>query len=187
MPGTSILTADEIRRALARIAHQILERNGGVEKLALVGIESRGVQIAHRIARLIEDFEGAAVPVGALEPRLYRDDLATAATHPVRPTEIDFDVANRRVILVDDVLFTGRTIRAAMDALIDLGRPDSIQLAVLIDRGHRELPIRADYVGKNVPTARSEKIRVHLKEVDGEDAVVLLRPDSPSAAGSQAS
>ena len=176
MPGKLILSADEIRRALARIAHEVLERNAGVDGVALVGIASRGVQIAARLARAIESVEDRTVEVGALDPRLYRDDPETAAAHPVVPTEIDFDVEGRPVVLVDDVLYTGRTIRAAMDALIDLGRPSSIQLAVLVDRGHRELPIRADYVGKNVPTSRDEEIRVLLREVDGEDAVVLIRP-----------
>jgi len=170
-----ILDANEIRRALTRVAHQILERNHGVEGLSLVGIHSGGIPIARRLAAAIEAVEGTFIPVGALDPRLYRDDLRSAAAQPVQPTEIDFDVEGRPVVLVDDVLATGRTIRAAMDALIDFGRPSSIQLAVLLDRGHRELPIRADYVGKNVPTASDEQIKVLLQEEDGRDSVVLIR------------
>jgi pyrimidine operon attenuation protein/uracil phosphoribosyltransferase len=180
LPATEhreILDANEIRRALTRVAHQILERNHGVEGLSLVGIHSGGIPIAYRLATAIQAVEGSSIPVGALDPRLYRDDLGTAAGQPVQPTEIDFDVEGRPVVLVDDVLATGRTIRAAMDALIDFGRPSSIQLAVLLDRGHRELPIRADYVGKNVPTAFDEQIKVMLLESDGRDSVVLMRGD----------
>ena len=174
MPGKLILNAEEMRRALARIAHEILERNAGVDGIALVGIESRGPQIARRLAGAIEAVEGNGVEVGTLDPRLYRDDLDTAAAQPVRTTEISFDVRGRAVVLVDDVLYTGRTARAAMDALTDLGRPSTIQLAVLVDQGHRELPIRPDYVGKNVPTARDEVIQVLLQEVDGRDEVVIV-------------
>ena len=180
MPVTEhreILDANEIHRALTRVAHQILERNHGVEGLSLVGIHSGGIPIAHRLATAIQAVEGRPISVGALDPRLYRDDLRMAAGQPVQPTEIDFDVEGRPVVLVDDVLATGRTIRAAMDALIDFGRPSSIQLAVLLDRGHRELPIRADYVGKNVPTAFDEQIKVMLLESDGRDSVVLMRGD----------
>ncbi len=173
--GKVILSAPEVRRALIRIAHEMLERNGGPEGLALVGLKKRGVQIAHRLAEALEAIEGQPIDVGGLDPRLYRDDLELAAAKPVQPTEINFDVENRPVVLVDDVLYTGRTIRAAMDALIDFGRPASIQLAVLVDRGHRELPIRADFVGKNVPTAGNEAIRVLLQELDGEDSVLLVR------------
>ena len=177
MQGKVILSAPEVRRALTRIAHEMLERNGGPEGLALVGLKSRGARLAERIAAVLEGIDGTRIDVGGLDPRLYRDDLEVAGTKPVQPTEIDFNVEGRPVVLVDDVLYTGRTIRAAMDALIDFGRPASIQLAVLVDRGHRELPIRADYVGKNVPTAGGEAIRVLLKELDGEDSVLLM-PES---------
>ena len=176
--GKVILSAPEIRRALTRIAHEMLERNGGPEGLALVGLKSRGATLAQRLAHALEAIEGQPIDVGGLDPRLYRDDLDVAGTKPVEPTEIDFNVENRPVVLVDDVLYTGRTIRAAMDALIDFGRPSSIQLAVLVDRGHRELPIRADFVGKNVPTAGNESVRVFLQELDGEDTVLLVRQPS---------
>jgi pyrimidine operon attenuation protein/uracil phosphoribosyltransferase len=179
------MSAQDIRRALARIAHQILERNDGAEHIALIGIETRGVYIAHRLAAATEGVEGVHIEVGVLDPRLYRDDPDVAGLHPVRPTEIDFDIAGRPVILVDDVLFTGRTIRAAIDALIDFGRPGSIQLAILVDRGHRELPIRADYVGKNVPTARTESVRVQLREIDETDSVMLLKNSAGSAPGTR--
>ena len=186
MADRSLLSEDEIRRALARIAHQILERSGGAQDVALIGIQTRGVQIARRLGENVERFEGRAVDVGILDPRLYRDDPDVASDKPLLPTEIPFSVEGRRVILVDDVLYTGRTVRAAMDALRDFGRPSSIQVAVLIDRGHRELPIRADYVGKNIPTARDEDVRVLVKEVDGRDTVVIRRAakaGSGSAAG----
>ncbi len=186
MAERSLLSEEEIRRALARIAHQILEQSGGAEDVALIGIERRGVQIAQRLAENVERFEGSAVDVGTLDPRLYRDDPEVASAQPLLPTEIPFSVEGRRVILVDDVLYTGRTVRAAMDALRDFGRPSSIQVAVLIDRGHRELPIRADYVGKNIPTARDEEVRVLVSEVDGRDAVLITRAakaGSGSAAG----
>ncbi|MBI2965944.1 MAG: bifunctional pyr operon transcriptional regulator/uracil phosphoribosyltransferase PyrR [Chloroflexi bacterium] len=169
------MTADQLRRALNRIAHEILERNAGDRAVALVGIQTRGVYLARRIAEAVTEFEKRPVDVGSLDPRLYRDDLDQAARHPVKPTEIKFDINDRPVVLIDDVLYTGRTIRAAMDALNDFGRPSSIQLAVVVDRGHRELPIRPDYVGKNVPTARDERVRVRLREVDGEDGVVLSK------------
>jgi len=171
------LVMDEatIDRALTRMAHEILEKHKGVEGLALVGIRSRGVPLAQRLATRIRAIEGKEVPVGFLDINLYRDDLTVIAEHPVvRKTEIPFTVEGRKIILVDDVLFTGRTIRAALDALIDLGRPKLIQLCVLVDRGHRELPIRADYVGKNVPTALDQEIRVSLQEGDGRDAVELI-------------
>jgi len=174
--GIQVMDADEIRRAVTRIAHEIIERNKGAENLAVVGIQSRGVPIAHRLAGLIEHIEGTAVPVGSLNVALYRDDYATRlAPTSVGKTVIDFDVTDRKIVLVDEVLFTGRTIRSALDAMIDMGRPAQIQLAVLVDRGHRELPIRADYVGKNLPTARREHVHVHLAETDGEDKVVILR------------
>ena len=171
---TSIMDADGIRRALIRIAHEITEKNRGVENLALVGIRTRGVPLAARIAEEIQKIENVAVPTGSLDITLYRDDLTTMGYNPViHGTEIDFDVTGKHIVLVDDVLYTGRTIRAALDALIDMGRPKSIQLAVLIDRGHRELPIRADYAGKNVPTSRRETIEVALQEEGKTDEVIL--------------
>jgi pyrimidine operon attenuation protein/uracil phosphoribosyltransferase len=164
-----------IDRTLTRIAHEILEKHRGIEGLVLVGIRSRGVPLARRLGEKIRGIEGREIPVGMLDINLYRDDLTTIADHPVlRKTEIPFPVDDKKVILVDDVLFTGRTIRAALDGIIDLGRPRLIQLAVLVDRGHRELPIRADYVGKNIPTARDEEVRVSLKEEDGADSVDLV-------------
>ena len=171
---TSIMDADGIRRALIRIAHEITEKNKGVEKVALVGIRTRGVPLAARIAEEIQKIENVNVPTGSLDITLYRDDLTTMGYNPViHGTEIDFDVTGKHIVLVDDVLYTGRTIRAALDAIIDMGRPSSIQLAVLIDRGHRELPIRADYAGKNVPTSRRETIEVTLQEEGKEDEVIL--------------
>lgn len=171
---TSIMDADGIRRALIRIAHEITEKNKGVEKVALVGIRTRGVPLAARIADEIQKIENVKVPTGSLDITLYRDDLTTMGYNPViHGTEIDFDVTGKHIVLVDDVLYTGRTIRAALDAIIDMGRPNSIQLAVLIDRGHRELPIRADYAGKNVPTSRRETIEVTLQEEGKEDEVIL--------------
>lgn len=167
----------EIRRAVTRISHEILERNKGAAEIVLIGIANRGDDLARRLALEIERIEGAAVPVGALDITFYRDDIGRRAEAPeVHETRISFDITDRTVILVDDVLYTGRTIRAAMDALVDFGRPRSIQLAVLVDRGHRELPIRADFVGKNVPTRDDEVVRVALTEVDGEDAVVVEEP-----------
>jgi pyrimidine operon attenuation protein/uracil phosphoribosyltransferase len=164
-----------IQRALVRIAHEILERHKGTEDLALVGIRSRGIHLARRIQRAIADIEGgAAIPCGVVDITLYRDDLDRGLQNPVvQGTDIPFPVAGKRILLVDDVLFTGRTIRAAMDALVDFGRPQSIQLAVLVDRGHRELPIRADFVGKNLPTSRREQVHVRLAEADGVDEVVI--------------
>lgn len=170
-----LMDEQEIARALTRIAHEIIERNKGAERLALVGIHTRGVPIAERLADLIGTFEGMRPPVGKLDITLYRDDLSEIALQPVvKRTEVEFDVHGVRVVLCDDVLYTGRTARAALDALIDLGRPAVIQYAVLIDRGHRELPLRADYVGKNVPTSRQEVVKVKLEGVDGEDRVELL-------------
>lgn len=175
-----IMSAEEIRRALVRIAHEIIEHNAGAEQVALVGIRARGVPLAERLARIIAEFEDHQVPVGALDITLYRDDWAIRSDHPVvRRTEIPFDIENWHIVLVDDVLYTGRTIRAAMDALIDLGRPRSIQLSILVDRGHRELPIQADFVGKNVPTARDEEIVVHVQEMDGQDEVLIVRREGP--------
>ena len=171
---TSIMDADGIRRALIRIAHEITEKNKGVENVALVGIRTRGVPLAARIAEEIQKIENVKVPTGSLDITLYRDDLTTMGYNPViHGTEIDFDVTGKHIVLVDDVLYTGRTIRAALDAIIDMGRPSSIQLAVLIDRGHRELPIRADYAGKNVPTSRKETVEVALQEEGKEDEVIL--------------
>lgn len=173
------MSAEEMRRALMRLAHEVLERNAGAQELALVGIRARGVPLAQRLSRIIAEIEGMEVPVGALDITLYRDDLAIRPDHPiVRRTEIPFSVDDLSIVLVDDVLYTGRTVRAALDALMDLGRPRRIQLAVLIDRGHRELPIRADFVGKNVPTARDEEILVHLQETDGVDEVVIVRRET---------
>ena len=173
-----ILTNDEVRRALTRISHEILERNGGTEGLVLVGMHTRGVPIAQRLAELMDDFEGESVPTGALDIGLYRDDTTGGSRPMMRLTEIPVDIQNRAVVLVDDVLFTGRSIRAAMDALNDFGRPSQIQLAVLVDRGHRELPIRADYVGKNVPTSRDEDVDVRLIEIDGVDEVLISRKEN---------
>lgn len=171
---------NDIRRALTRIAHEIIEKNKGAENLVLVGIQTRGVPLAYRLARLIEDFEKCPVPVGELDISMYRDDL-TFRQPVVKTTYIPFDINSKRVVLVDEVFFTGRTIRAAMDALMDLGRPACIQLAVLVDRGHRELPIRPDYVGKNLPTARSEVVEVLLEEIDGEDGVYIVKPKEGEA------
>jgi pyrimidine operon attenuation protein/uracil phosphoribosyltransferase len=169
------MDARAIQRALVRIAHEILERNKGTENLALVGIRSRGVHLAERIQRAIQEIEAAApIPFGVVDITLYRDDLDRGVQNPiVRGTEIPFPVEGRRILLVDDVLFTGRTVRAAMDALVDFGRPQAIQLAVLIDRGHRELPIRPDFVGKNLPTSQREQVQVRLAEEDGVDEVVI--------------
>jgi pyrimidine operon attenuation protein/uracil phosphoribosyltransferase len=169
-----LLDPADVRRALTRIAHEIVERDKGAGGLALVGIANRGDHLARRLAAEIAGIEGADVPVGVLDITFYRDDIGLKAEAPeVHETRIPFDITGKTVVLVDDVLYTGRTIRAAMDALMDFGRPDRIQLAVLVDRGHRELPIRADYVGKNVPTHRGDDVRVLVSELDGEDAVVV--------------
>jgi len=169
-----ILDKDDIKRATTRISHEILEHNKEKQKLVIVGIRNRGEHLARRIAASIEKISGAAVPFGILDITLYRDDLTEVAEQPVlKETKIDFDITGKKVILVDDVLYTGRTIRCAMDQLIDFGRPAVIQLAVLVDRGHRELPIRADYVGKNVPTALNEIVEVKLEEADGVDEVAI--------------
>ncbi|MBN1794119.1 MAG: bifunctional pyr operon transcriptional regulator/uracil phosphoribosyltransferase PyrR [Candidatus Omnitrophica bacterium] len=166
---------EAIRRAILRIAHEILERNKGSQDLAIIGIQRRGVILAERIREVIKDIESTELPLGALDITLYRDDLTTIAYSPlVHRTEMEFDVNEKRIILVDDVLYTGRTVRCALDEIIDFGRPACIQLAALIDRGHRELPIRADYVGKNMPTSASEFVEVHLKELDDADEVVVL-------------
>ncbi len=176
MNGRQIMTAEEIRRATVRISHEIVEKQAGTAGLVLIGIQRRGVPLARRVASSIEEHEAVRVPVGALDITFYRDDLSMVAQQPVvKGTDIPFDLNGVTVVLVDDVLYTGRTIRAAMDALVDFGRPQAIRLAVLVDRGHRELPIRADHVGKNVPTSREEIVRVHLAEIDSEDAVNIER------------
>ena len=176
-PIPRLMDDAEIRRATTRIAHEILERNKGAEGVVLVGIAARGDDLARRLAEELRRIETANVPVGALDISFYRDDIGLRKEAPeVHETRIGFDISGCTVVLVDDVLYTGRTIRAAMDALVDFGRPKAIQLAVLVDRGHRELPIRADYVGKNVPTRKDEAVRVMLREVDGEDAVVVGGP-----------
>ncbi len=175
MPEKVIMSAEEIRRALTRIAHEVVERNHGCKDLVFIGIYTRGVPLARRIASSIREIEGVEVPVGALDIGLYRDDLSNLQSPPIlRPNHIPSDIAGKRVVLVDDVLYTGRSTRAAMDALIDFGRPQYVQLAVLVDRGHRELPIRPDYVGKNLPTSRKEEIVVRLEEVDGRDEVAII-------------
>jgi pyrimidine operon attenuation protein / uracil phosphoribosyltransferase len=171
-----VMDADRMSRALIRIAHEILERNRGLDDLALVGIRTRGVPLARRIARALKDINGDDVPTGALDITLYRDDLMRHAVGPqplVRRTEIPFSIDDRKILLVDDVLYTGRTIRAALDALIDFGRPRAIQLIALVDRGHRELPIKADYVGKNLPTSLKQSVQVRLQEIDGSDEIVI--------------
>ena len=175
-----ILSAEDIGRAITRIAHEIVERNRGVERLVLAGIPTRGAPLARRLAERIAEFEGRHVPVGALDIGLYRDDLASRARPVVRSSEMPVDVDGRNVVLVDDVIYTGRTVRAALDALTDFGRPRLVQLAVLVDRGHREVPIRADYVGKNIPTAAWEEVQVRVKEVDERDEVVLIYKEEGS-------
>ncbi len=175
MPKKIIMTPEDIRRTLARIAHEIIERNKVIEHLILVGMRTRGVPLAKRLAANVKVFEGIEIPVGALDISLYRDDLSSLELQPiVHSTNIPTNVDGKSIVLVDDVLYTGRSTRAAMDALIDLGRPQSIQLAVLIDRGHRELPIRADYIGKNMPSSIHEEIQVKLEETDGIDEVAII-------------
>ena len=184
MTGRRIMAAEDVRRAVIRISHEIVEKQAGTDGLVLIGIQRRGVPLAHRIAGAILEHEGVVVPVGALDITFYRDDLSLIAQQPVvKGTAIPFDLNGATVILVDDVLYTGRTIRSAMDALIDFGRPQAIRLAVLVDRGHRELPIRADHVGKNVPTSREELVKVQLEEIDGEDDVEIARIPAPEPAG----
>jgi len=184
MIGRRIMTADEIRRATIRLSHEIVEKQAGTDGLLLIGIQRRGVPLARRIAAAIAENESVDIPVGALDITFYRDDLSLVAQQPVvKGTDLPFGIDGRTVVLVDDVLYTGRTIRAAMDALVDFGRPQAIRLAVLVDRGHRELPIRADHVGKNVPTSREEIVRVHLEEIDDEDGVEIERlVDAPLTA-----
>ncbi len=179
MTERRILDADDLRRALTRIAHEIVERHGGVEGLVLIGIRTRGVPIAQRLAALIEEHEGTAIPVGSLDITYYRDDLTRLAHAPiVKRSALETEVSARTVVLVDDVLFTGRTVRAALDALTDHGRPHAVRLAVLVDRGHRELPIRPDFVGKNLPTSATEIVHVRLVESDEADEVVIERPEA---------
>ena len=177
-----IMNQEDIRRTLARIAHEMIERNKAIEQLILVGVHTRGVPLANRLAANIEEFAGQKIPVGTLDISLYRDDLSSLELQPtVKNTDIPVSVDGKTIVLTDDVLYTGRSIRAAMDALTDLGRPQLIQLAVLVDRGHRELPIRADYVGKNMPSSRHEEIKVSLKETDGVDEVAII--STPSKEG----
>ena len=178
MSEKALMLSDDIERALVRIAHEIEERNKGSERVVLVGMQTRGVPLAGRLAVIIQGLGETTIPVGSLDIGLYRDDLSSLDLKPViHRTDVPADVTGKHVVLVDDVFYTGRSIRAAMDAIMDLGRPESIQLAVLVDRGHRELPIRADYVGKNIPTSIYEEIKVYVKEVDGEDKVTVLTPD----------
>ena len=174
---TGVFDADDLRRAVTRIAHEIVERNHGAGDVVLVGLYTRGVALARRLAAAISSFESVSVPVGALDATFYRDDIGLRAVAPIGPTEVP-DVSGKVAVLVDDVLFTGRTVRAALDALMDIGRPRQIQLAVLVDRGHRELPVRADFVGKNLPTSQTERVEVRLKETDGEDEVVIVKDDA---------
>jgi pyrimidine operon attenuation protein/uracil phosphoribosyltransferase len=169
-----LLDKTDIDRVITRMAHEIIERNKGITSICLVGIQRGGVHIAKRLSSVLETIEGKNIPVGTLDIALYRDDINVRKEQPVvRRTEVNCDIDNKKVVLVDDVLFTGRSIRAAMDAIMDLGRPSAVQLAVLVDRGHRELPIKADFVGKNIPTSKDENVKVHLEEEGGEDRVVL--------------
>jgi pyrimidine operon attenuation protein/uracil phosphoribosyltransferase len=172
-----VMSSDDMRRAMTRIAHEILERNKGAEDLVLVGIETRGVCMARRLAANIERFENLPVAVGTIDPTGYRDDVRRAGERPECASDIPVDIQHRPVVLVDDVLYTGRTVRAALDALMDIGRAARIQLAALVDRGHRELPIRPDFVGKNIPTASEERVSVRFMEVDGEDSTIIVRTD----------
>ena len=175
MSNRIIMTPGDIKRTLVRIAHQIIERNKVIDHLVLVGVHTRGVPLAKRLATNIESFEGLKIPVGTLDISLYRDDLSSLTLQPVVPrTDFSVSIDSKSIVLVDDVLYTGRSARAAMGAIIDLGRPQSIQLAVLIDRGHREMPIRADYIGKNMPSSRHEEIQVQLEEIDGIDEVAII-------------
>ncbi len=175
MTARVVLTSDDIRRAVRRIAHEIVERNQGLEGVALVGLRTRGVPLAERLAAAIQEFEGQQAPVGSLDIGLYRDDIHSMELRPrIQPTDMPINIDGRRVVLVDDVLYTGRSIRAALDALTDFGRPAQIQLAVLVDRGHRQLPIRPDYIGKNIPTSLQEQVEVLLEEIDGEDEVRIV-------------
>jgi pyrimidine operon attenuation protein/uracil phosphoribosyltransferase len=183
LSSRQIMTADDVRRALVRISHEIVEKHGGTDGLALVGIQRRGVPLAERLAAAIEANEGVRLPVGKLDITFHRDDISVSAQAPtkgpqLKGTDLPFPLEASTLVVVDDVLFTGRTVRAAMDALVDVGRPAAVRLAVLVDRGHRELPIRADHVGKNVPSSRDEQVRVRLRETDGEDEVLIERTDA---------
>jgi len=179
MPEKVLVMQEDMKRALVRVAHEIVERNKGAQQIVLVGMQTRGVPLARRLAVAIQSLEMLSIPVGSLDISLYRDDLSSLTLKPVvQRTDVPTDITGKHVVLVDDVFYTGRSIRAAMDAIMDLGRPQSIQLAVLIDRGHRELPIRADYVGKNIPTSGYEEIKVYVEEIDGEDKVTVLTPDN---------
>jgi pyrimidine operon attenuation protein/uracil phosphoribosyltransferase len=185
MREATVMSAADIRRAVTRVAHEIVEHNRGVDDLVFVGMLTRGVPLAQRIARAIREFEGEEVPVGTLDVGLYRDDLTERGpTVEIQPSELP-DIAGKRVVLIDDVLYTGRTVRAALDALIDYGRPASIQLAVLVDRGHRELPIRADYVGKNIPTSRADDVQVRLAETDDGDEYVRVAEQVAAGVGEE--
>jgi Pyrimidine operon attenuation protein/uracil phosphoribosyltransferase len=187
MTSRRIMTADEIRRAIIRISHEIVEKQAGTTGLVLVGIQRRGVSLAHRLAVAIAEHEAVDLPVGALDITFYRDDLSKLGQSPlVKGTDVPFDIEGATVVLVDDVLYTGRTVRAAMDALREFGRPRAVRLAVLVDRGHRELPIRADHVGKNVPTSREEIVKVRVTEIDGEDGVDIEQHPAPVRAASDA-
>ncbi|MCQ2472559.1 MAG: bifunctional pyr operon transcriptional regulator/uracil phosphoribosyltransferase PyrR [Saccharofermentans sp.] len=178
IPGHELMDEAAISRALVRISHEIVEHNVSLDNVAIIGIQKRGVPLAKRIRKLLEDIEGVKVPMGILDITFYRDDLSKLSAHPVvNGTDIPFDVTDKKIILVDDVLFTGRTTRAAIENIFDMGRPANIQLAILIDRGHRQLPFRADFVGKNVPTSITEQIKVEVNEVDGTDRVVLLKEE----------
>ncbi len=180
-PRARILSADDVSRVCRRLAHELIEANHGAQDLVLLGIQTRGVPLARRLAGLIEDIEGTAVPHGALDVTLFRDDLGSRGPKPLNETSVPVDIDGRTVVLVDDVLYTGRTIRAALDAVSELGRPARIRLVVLVDRGHRELPVRADHVGKNLPTAYGDRIRVLVREIDGEDGVVADEADDIGA------
>ena len=176
-----IQSSSQMQRAIARISHEILERNSGTENIILVGMHSRGVPLANRIKESIKVFEGVSISVGELDIGLYRDDTPKRGVAQIKPTKIPTDITSKTIILVDDVLYTGRSIRAAMDAIHDLGRPKQIQLAVLVDRGHREIPIRADFIGKNVPTSKNEDIKVHLTEIDGIDEITIIENKDTNA------
>ncbi len=173
---SQLMDKEDIRRIIQRLSHEILEKNKGTKDLVIVGIQRRGVNLAERVSKIVEEIEGEALPTGILDITLYRDDLTQIAHQPiVRNTDIPFSLEGKKVILVDDVLYTGRTVRAAIDVLLDFGRPQKIELAVLVDRGHRELPIRADYVGKNIPTSSEEMVEVKVQELDGKDEVLIVK------------
>ena len=176
VPRAQVMTADDLRRAVTRIAHEIVEKNHGLGDTVLIGLQTGGVPLAQQLAEALQRIEGTEVPVGSLDVAFYRDDIGLRPIQPLGPTEVPVDLTDKTVVLVDDVLFTGRTVRAALDAITELGRPRAVQLAVMVDRAHRELPIRADYVGKNLPTKLAEDVRVRLAEVDGEDGIEIWGP-----------